>query len=158
VSVSLCAAAGCFHLGLRLFKKLYPLSSSSSSFCFFKCEETTTHELSHGGFLTWIYWRRLTGSCECLQPHASLSLCFSRLLRTPPPPPPPPPPVVPPKPSHLLALGQDKKPKRIPPPPSRPLPAPPPPPKPKPGVAPPPGLQVEAQKVGLLIERFENSR
>lgn len=67
-------------------------------------------------------------------------------------------PQVPPKPSHLLALGQDKKPKRIPPPPSRPLPAPPPPPKPKPGVAPPPGLQVEAQKVGLLIERFENSR
>uniref|UniRef100_A0A8D3CF45 FYVE, RhoGEF and PH domain containing 3 n=1 Tax=Scophthalmus maximus TaxID=52904 RepID=A0A8D3CF45_SCOMX len=30
--------------------------------------------------------------------------------------------VVPPKPAHLLALGQDKKPKRIPPAPSRPLP------------------------------------
>ncbi|XP_037334134.2 faciogenital dysplasia isoform X2 [Pungitius pungitius] len=70
-------------------------------------------------------------------------------------------PQVPPKPSHLLALGQDKKPKRIPPPPSRPLPAPPPPPKPKPGLTPPgPGAQPqkEAQKVGLLIERFENSR
>ncbi|KAM6929693.1 faciogenital dysplasia [Lycodopsis pacificus] len=72
-------------------------------------------------------------------------------------------PQVPPKPSHLLALGQDKKPKRIPPPPSRPLPAPPPPPKPKPGFTPPgsgaqPQPQKEAQKVGLLIERFENSR
>nr|XP_040050242.1 faciogenital dysplasia [Gasterosteus aculeatus aculeatus] len=70
-------------------------------------------------------------------------------------------PQVPPKPSHLLALGQDKKPKRIPPPPSRPLPAPPPPPKPRPGLAPPasgPQPQIEAQKVGLLIERFENSR
>ncbi|KAM3871631.1 faciogenital dysplasia [Diretmus argenteus] len=70
-------------------------------------------------------------------------------------------PQVPPKPSHLLALGQDKKPKRIPPAPSRPLPAPPPPPKPKPSHT-PPGLgtqpQREAQKVGLLIERFENSR
>ncbi|XP_041656139.1 faciogenital dysplasia [Cheilinus undulatus] len=69
-------------------------------------------------------------------------------------------PQVPPKPTHLLALGQDKKPKRIPPAPSRPLPAPPPPPKPKPGVT-PPGLgaqQREAQKVGLLIERFENSK
>lgn len=69
---------------------------------------------------------------------------------------------MPPKPAHLLALGQDKKPKRIPPPPSRPLPAPPPPPKPKPAGAPPgPGdrqPQKEAQKVGLLIERFENSR
>ncbi|KAM8864203.1 faciogenital dysplasia isoform 2-T2 [Spinachia spinachia] len=70
-------------------------------------------------------------------------------------------PQVPPKPSHLLALGQDKKPKRIPPPPSRPLPAPPPPPKPKPGLAPPGSAappQKDAQKVGLLIERFENSR
>ncbi|XP_068609538.1 faciogenital dysplasia [Brachionichthys hirsutus] len=70
-------------------------------------------------------------------------------------------PQVPPKPTHLLALGQDKKPKRIPPAPSRPLPAPPPPPKPKPFVT-PPGLgaqpQREAQKVGLLIEKFENSR
>ncbi|XP_071401056.1 FYVE, RhoGEF and PH domain-containing protein 3-like isoform X1 [Centroberyx affinis] len=70
-------------------------------------------------------------------------------------------PQVPPKPQHLLALGQDKKPKRIPPAPSRPLPAPPPPPKPKPSQT-PPGLgtqpQREAQKVGLLIERFENSR
>ncbi|XP_034447171.1 faciogenital dysplasia isoform X2 [Hippoglossus hippoglossus] len=70
-------------------------------------------------------------------------------------------PQVPPKPAHLLALGQDKKPKRIPPAPSRPLPAPPPPPKPKPTL-PPPVLGVqpqrEAQKVGLLIERFENSR
>ncbi|KAF7664843.1 hypothetical protein LDENG_00161820 [Lucifuga dentata] len=70
-------------------------------------------------------------------------------------------PQVPPKPPHLLALGQDKKPKRIPPAPSRPLPAPPPPPKPKPSQT-PPGLstqpQREAQKVGLLIERFENSR
>ncbi|XP_067383389.1 faciogenital dysplasia isoform X2 [Channa argus] len=70
-------------------------------------------------------------------------------------------PQVPPKPVHLLALGQDKKPKRIPPAPSRPLPAPPPPPKPKP-ILTPPGLgaqpQREAQKVGLLIERFENSR
>ncbi|TKS77789.1 FYVE, RhoGEF and PH domain-containing protein 3 [Collichthys lucidus] len=68
---------------------------------------------------------------------------------------------VPPKPAHLLALGQDKKPKRIPPAPSRPLPAPPPPPKPKPSLT-PPGLgaqpQREAQKVGLLIERFENSK
>ncbi|XP_026223709.1 faciogenital dysplasia isoform X2 [Anabas testudineus] len=66
-------------------------------------------------------------------------------------------PQVPPKPVHLLASGQDKKPKRIPPAPSRPLPAPPPPPKPKP---PGPGAQPqrEAQKVGLLIERFENSR
>ncbi|XP_040910089.1 faciogenital dysplasia isoform X3 [Toxotes jaculatrix] len=70
-------------------------------------------------------------------------------------------PQVPPKPAHLLALGQDKKPKRIPPAPSRPLPAPPPPPKPKPNLtAPGPGAQGqrEAQKVGLLIERFENSR
>ncbi|KAF0036089.1 hypothetical protein F2P81_011401 [Scophthalmus maximus] len=70
-------------------------------------------------------------------------------------------PQVPPKPAHLLALGQDKKPKRIPPAPSRPLPAPPPPPKPKPTLAPPgPGAQPqrEAQKVGLLIERFENSK
>ncbi|XP_060931073.1 faciogenital dysplasia [Limanda limanda] len=70
-------------------------------------------------------------------------------------------PQVPPKPAHLLALGQDKKPKRIPPAPSRPLPAPPPPPKPKPNLPPPvPGAQPqrEAQKVGLLIERFENSR
>ncbi|KAM9344215.1 faciogenital dysplasia isoform 2-T2 [Pholidichthys leucotaenia] len=70
-------------------------------------------------------------------------------------------PQVPPKPAHLLALGQDKKPKRIPPAPSRPLPAPPPPPKPKPSLI-PPGTgaqpQREAQKVGLLIERFENSR
>ncbi|XP_076022473.1 faciogenital dysplasia [Genypterus blacodes] len=70
-------------------------------------------------------------------------------------------PQVPPKPQHLLALGQDKKPKRIPPAPCRPLPAPPPPPKPKPGPT-APGLgtapQREAQKVGLLIERFENSR
>ncbi|XP_034028648.1 faciogenital dysplasia isoform X2 [Thalassophryne amazonica] len=70
-------------------------------------------------------------------------------------------PQVPPKPLHLLALGQDKKPKTIPPAPSRPLPAPPPPPKPKPslpllGLGAPP--QREAQKVGLLIERFENSR
>ncbi|KAM9786015.1 faciogenital dysplasia [Neosynchiropus ocellatus] len=70
-------------------------------------------------------------------------------------------PQVPPKPAHLLALGQDKKPKRIPPAPSRPLPAPPPPPKPKPAVGPTsPGAQPqrEAQKVGLLIEKFENSR
>nr|XP_057908274.1 faciogenital dysplasia [Doryrhamphus excisus] len=71
-------------------------------------------------------------------------------------------PQVPPKPAHLLALGQDKKPKRIPPAPCRPLPAPPTSPKPKPsavppilGAAPP---QREVQKVGLLIERFENSR
>ncbi|XP_068454139.1 faciogenital dysplasia isoform X2 [Clinocottus analis] len=78
-----------------------------------------------------------------------------------PRPPPAQKPQVPPKPSHLLALGQDKKPKRIPPPPSRPLPAPPPPPKPKPGLVPPGSgaqPQKEAQKVGLLIERFENSR
>ncbi|XP_058498897.1 LOW QUALITY PROTEIN: faciogenital dysplasia [Solea solea] len=71
-------------------------------------------------------------------------------------------PQVPPKPAHLLALGQDKKPKRIPPAPSRPLPAPPTPPKPKPTLTPPvPGTQSqreETQKVGLLIERFENSR
>ncbi|XP_029975230.1 faciogenital dysplasia [Salarias fasciatus] len=70
-------------------------------------------------------------------------------------------PQVPPKPAHLLALGQDKKPKRIPPAPSRPLPAPPPPPKPKPTLPPPvqgAQQQKEAQKVGLLIERFENSR
>ncbi|XP_024860238.1 faciogenital dysplasia isoform X2 [Kryptolebias marmoratus] len=70
-------------------------------------------------------------------------------------------PQVPPKPAHLLALGQDKKPKRIPPAPSRPLPAPPPPPKPKPCLSPPvleAQLQKEAQKVGLLIEKFENSR
>ncbi|XP_054642453.1 faciogenital dysplasia [Dunckerocampus dactyliophorus] len=71
-------------------------------------------------------------------------------------------PQVPPKPAHLLALGQDKKPKRIPPAPCRPLPAPPTPPKPKPSSV-PPGLgaaqpQREVQKVGLLIERFENSR
>uniref|UniRef100_A0A1A7WRA7 Faciogenital dysplasia n=1 Tax=Iconisemion striatum TaxID=60296 RepID=A0A1A7WRA7_9TELE len=70
-------------------------------------------------------------------------------------------PHVPPKPAHLLALGQDKKPKRIPPAPSRPLPAPPPPPKPKPCLSPPAlgaQLQREAQKVGQLIEKFENSR
>ncbi|KAM6977532.1 LOW QUALITY PROTEIN: faciogenital dysplasia [Aplochiton taeniatus] len=72
-------------------------------------------------------------------------------------------PQVPPKPPHLLALGQDKKPKRIPPAPSRPLPAPPLPPKPRPSPTPPgPGTQPQrepqAQKVGLLIERFENSR
>ncbi|XP_029362096.1 faciogenital dysplasia [Echeneis naucrates] len=70
-------------------------------------------------------------------------------------------PQVPPKPAHLLALGQDKKPKRIPPAPSRPLPAPPPPTKPKPTRIPSgPGAQPqrEAQKVGLLIERFENSK
>ncbi|KAK5603477.1 hypothetical protein CRENBAI_006483 [Crenichthys baileyi] len=70
-------------------------------------------------------------------------------------------PQVPPKPAHLLALGQDKKPKRIPPAPSRPLPAPPPPPKPKPCLS-PTGLgaqpQREPQKVGQLIERFNNSR
>ncbi|XP_077459925.1 faciogenital dysplasia [Stigmatopora argus] len=68
-------------------------------------------------------------------------------------------PQVPPKPAHLLALGQDKKPKRIPPAPCRPLPAPP--PKPKPSfVSPAVGGQPhkEIQKVGLLIERFENSR
>lgn len=68
---------------------------------------------------------------------------------------------MPPKPAHLLALGQDKKPKRIPPAPSRPLPAPPPPPKPKPSLTSPSLAaqpQKEAQKVGLLIERFENSR
>ncbi|XP_029011126.1 faciogenital dysplasia isoform X2 [Betta splendens] len=64
-------------------------------------------------------------------------------------------PQVPPKPVHLLALGQDQQPRRIPPAPSRPLPAPPPPPRPRPGLAAP--LQREAQKVGLLIERFENS-
>ncbi|XP_059899429.1 faciogenital dysplasia [Gadus macrocephalus] len=70
-------------------------------------------------------------------------------------------PQVPPKPPHLLALGQDKKPKRIPPAPSRPLPAPPPPPKPKPVLTAPvqgPQTQREAQKVGLLIEKFESSR
>nr|XP_020466346.1 FYVE, RhoGEF and PH domain-containing protein 3 isoform X1 [Monopterus albus] len=70
-------------------------------------------------------------------------------------------PQVPPKPVHLLAPGQDKKLKRIPPAPSRPLPAPPPPPKPKPSLTPPgQGAQPqrEAQKVGLLIERFENSK
>ncbi|KAK7878646.1 hypothetical protein WMY93_030482 [Mugilogobius chulae] len=70
-------------------------------------------------------------------------------------------PQVPPKPAHLLALGQDKKPKRIPPAPSRPLPAPPPPPKPKPTLIPPVPIaepQKEVQKVGLLIEKFENSR
>ncbi|CAL8325158.1 unnamed protein product [Merluccius merluccius] len=70
-------------------------------------------------------------------------------------------PQVPPKPPHLLALGQDKKPKRIPPAPCRPLPAPPPPPKPKPVLSAPlqgPQPQREAQKVGLLIERFESSR
>ncbi|CAL8257927.1 unnamed protein product, partial [Gadus morhua 'NCC'] len=69
-------------------------------------------------------------------------------------------PQVPPKPPHLLALGQDKKPKRIPPAPSRPLPAPPPPPKPKPVLTAPvqgPQTQREAQKVGLLIEKFESS-
>ncbi|CAB1336169.1 unnamed protein product [Coregonus sp. 'balchen'] len=70
-------------------------------------------------------------------------------------------PQVPPKPPHLLALGQDKKPKRIPPAPSRPLPAPPTSPKPRPSQT-PPGLatqpQREAQSVGLLIERFEKSR
>ncbi|XP_062247833.1 faciogenital dysplasia [Platichthys flesus] len=66
-------------------------------------------------------------------------------------------PQVPPKPAHLLALGQDKKPKSIPPAPSRPLPAPPPPPKPKP-ILPPPVPGAQPQKVGLLIERFENSR
>ncbi|XP_052337941.1 FYVE, RhoGEF and PH domain-containing protein 3-like isoform X1 [Oncorhynchus keta] len=70
-------------------------------------------------------------------------------------------PQVPPKPLHLLALGQDKKPKRIPPAPSRPLPAPPTSPKPRPSQT-PPGLatlpQREAQNVGLLIERFEKSR
>ncbi|XP_038128437.1 faciogenital dysplasia isoform X1 [Cyprinodon tularosa] len=70
-------------------------------------------------------------------------------------------PQVPPKPAHLLALGQDKKPKRIPPAPSRPLPAPPPPPKPKPCLS-ATGLgaqpQKEPQKVGQLIERFNNSR
>ncbi|XP_051914474.1 faciogenital dysplasia [Hippocampus zosterae] len=68
-------------------------------------------------------------------------------------------PQVPPKPSHLLALGQDKKPKRFPPAPCRPLPAPP--PKPRPGVVPPAvgaQQQREIQKVGLLIERFENTR
>lgn len=68
---------------------------------------------------------------------------------------------MPPKPAHLLALGQDKKPKRIPPAPSRPLPAPPPPPKPKPSLtplSPTAELQREVQKVGLLIEKFENSR
>ncbi|XP_068183737.1 faciogenital dysplasia isoform X2 [Antennarius striatus] len=73
---------------------------------------------------------------------------------TPPRPPPAQKPQVPPKPTHLLALGQDKKPKRIPPAPCRPLPAPPPPPKPKASAAPPgSGAQREAQKVGLLIER-----
>ncbi|XP_054902221.1 faciogenital dysplasia isoform X1 [Poeciliopsis prolifica] len=70
-------------------------------------------------------------------------------------------PQVPPKPAHLLALGQDKKPKRIPPAPSRPLPAPPPPPKPKPCLS-PTGQgaqpQKEPQKVVQLIERFNNSR
>ncbi|XP_077368187.1 faciogenital dysplasia [Festucalex cinctus] len=64
-------------------------------------------------------------------------------------------PRVPPKPAHLLALGQDKKPKRIPPAPCRPLPAPPPKPKPFAAGAQP---QREIQKVGLLIEKFENSR
>lgn len=112
--------------------------------------------LSHGGFLTQL------SSCYliifvhvCSLTLLSRSVCFF-------------PPIawigssaVPPKPAHLLALGQDKKPKRIPPAPSRPLPAPPPPPKPKPSLTPPgPGVQPqrEAQKVGLLIERFENSR
>ncbi|XP_055787998.1 FYVE, RhoGEF and PH domain-containing protein 3-like isoform X1 [Salvelinus fontinalis] len=70
-------------------------------------------------------------------------------------------PQVPPKPPHLLALGQDKKPKRIPPAPSRPLPAPPTSPKTRPSQT-LPGLatlpQREAQNVGLLIERFEKSR
>lgn len=92
--------------------------------------------------------------CSCLEPHASLLLCFSCFVWTRAS-------VVPPKPAHLLALGQDKKPKRIPPAPSRPLPAPPLPPKPKPTLTPPgQGAQPqrEAQKVGLLIERFENSR
>ncbi|XP_008317601.1 faciogenital dysplasia [Cynoglossus semilaevis] len=73
-------------------------------------------------------------------------------------------PQVPPKPAHLLALGQDKKPKRIPPAPSRPLPAPPTPIKPKQNLGPAPpeaaaaAAQRDVQKVGLLIERFENSR
>uniref|UniRef100_A0A8D3AQJ1 FYVE, RhoGEF and PH domain containing 3 n=1 Tax=Scophthalmus maximus TaxID=52904 RepID=A0A8D3AQJ1_SCOMX len=62
--------------------------------------------------------------------------------------------VVPPKPAHLLALGQDKKPKRIPPAPSRPLPAPPPPPKPKPTLAPPgPGAQPQREQNGKIPNR-----
>ncbi|KAJ8257511.1 hypothetical protein GJAV_G00186380 [Gymnothorax javanicus] len=65
---------------------------------------------------------------------------------------------VPPKPAHLLGPDQDKRSKRIPPPPSRPLPATP----PKPSKAPiPPGrgeLQEPVKSVCLLIEKFENSR
>lgn len=61
---------------------------------------------------------------------------------------------VPPKPAHLLALGQDKQPVRIPPAPRRPLPTPP----PKPKFLPSEHNKQSARSVCLLIEKFENSR
>ncbi|KAI1892940.1 hypothetical protein AGOR_G00138680 [Albula goreensis] len=67
-------------------------------------------------------------------------------------------PQVPPKPQHLLVQGPDRRPKLIPPAPSRPLPATPPKPSKTPA---PPGREVErepAKSVCLLIEKFENSR
>lgn len=111
-------------------------------------------ELNPKPILNWQTWRFLClGSDASPDCNASRFRCSCTLWISSS--------VVPPKPAHLLALGQDKKPKRIPPAPSRPLPAPPPPPKPKPSPTSPGSAaqpQKEAQKVGLLIERFENSR
>ncbi|XP_046726817.1 faciogenital dysplasia isoform X2 [Silurus meridionalis] len=63
-------------------------------------------------------------------------------------------PQVPPKPTHLLALREDKRPQRIPPAPCRPLPVPP----PKPKAFAPKQQKHPAKSVCLLIEKFENSR
>ncbi|XP_030641124.1 faciogenital dysplasia [Chanos chanos] len=78
-------------------------------------------------------------------------------------------PQVPPKPAHLLELGQDKRPKRIPPAPCRPLPTPPPKPRTCQGPSRPGSDQAQepqtttststsTKSVCLLIEKFENSR
>ena len=118
----------------------------------------STLRLRNGAVLHWISPDYLTKNC--FLGYTGDLISYLSLLSFPPfLPLSAPAPSVPPKPPHLLALGQDKKPKRIPPAPSRPLPAPPPPPKPKPSQTQPVlVIQKEAQKVGLLIERFENSR
>ncbi|XP_015203781.2 faciogenital dysplasia [Lepisosteus oculatus] len=67
-------------------------------------------------------------------------------------------PQVPPKPVHLQSFGQERRPKFIPPPPSRPLPSKP---LPKPSKSPVSAGKEEnkpVKSVCLLIEKFENSR
>lgn len=135
----------CCYCSLQ-FLKVFSLEASGRSNQGFR--------LSHGDFLSGIYPCHLIVSLHASSLMRLLLFWCSRIVWIYAC-------AVPPKPVHLLALGQDKKPKRIPPAPSRPLPAPPPPPKPKPCLS-PTGQgtqpQKEPQKVGQLIERFNNSR